>query len=52
MKLEIDPDDFVDWVVEYPHQFNRLFREHLLNLLLELEADDYFGTEGFNKRFA
>lgn len=24
----------------------------LYNLISELEADDFFGTEGFNKRFA
>jgi hypothetical protein len=24
----------------------------LLELILELEQDDFFGTEGFNKRFA
>ncbi len=48
-----DPNeqDFLSWAKANPEEYKVFFYDELLNLILALEQDDYFGTEGFDKRF-
>jgi hypothetical protein len=45
------PKDFLEWSKANPELFKEFYKDHLLDLILDLEQDDYFGTEGFDKRF-
>lgn len=45
-------DDFLRWVQENPEDYKKFYKEHILPIILQLEPDEYFGTEGFDKRFA
>lgn len=47
-----DYKDFLEWVGKNPEQFKDFYDEVILDAILELEQDDYFGTEGFDKRFS
>ena len=49
---KIDTEDFRIWVEEADDYDLSLFIDAIKETLLELEADDFFGTEGLNKRFA
>ena len=49
---KITPEKFLEWAKERPQDFEEFFHDELLDLILSLEMDDYFGTEGFGKRFA
>lgn len=49
---KITPKKFLEWAKERPQDFEEFFCDELLELILTLEQDDYFGTEGFDKRFA
>ena len=52
MAHRITAEDFLSWAKDNPEAFKKLYKEELSELIYDLEADDYFGTEGFNKRFA
>lgn len=45
-------DDFLHWAKENPTDYYYFYDEYILPLILDLEQDDYFGTEGFDKRFS
>lgn len=45
-------EDFLEWAKNNKEEFERFFEEQLCYYILDLEQDDYFGTEGFDKRFA
>jgi len=47
-----EPDAFLRWANNNEEEFNDFFEDYLVAIIEELEQDDYFGTEGFNKRFA
>lgn len=47
---EPDLQDFIEWLQKDPNS-NDFYEEKILPVILELEMDDYFGTEGFDKRF-
>ena len=49
-----DPDhkDFLEWAKKDPEIWEEFYRDYILEILLDLEQEDYFGTEGFDKRFA
>lgn len=49
---KIDAEDFRIWVEEADDYDLDLFIDAIKETILELEADDFFGTEGLNKRFA
>jgi hypothetical protein len=49
---DITPQEFLDWIKANPIEFANFFYAELGDLIYMLEQDDYFGTEGFNKRFA
>lgn len=53
-KYRKDPtaDDFLEWAANNKEAFIMFYYDEILHLILELEQDDYFGTEGFDKRFA
>ncbi len=44
--------DFLEWAKTNPEEFQNLYDDYILEIILDLEQDDYFGTEGFDKRFA
>lgn len=46
------PEDFLEWANKNKDSFEEFYQEEILNLILDLEQDDYFGTEGFDKRFS
>ena len=52
MYNKITPEKFLEWAKKRAEEFNDFFHDELLDLILTLEQDDYFGTEGFDKRFA
>ena len=52
MSNKITPERFLKWVKNNPRNFEELFYDELLDTILILEQDDYFGTEGFEERFA
>lgn len=43
--------DFQEWSHKDEHSFMEFYEEFILPLILDLEQEDYFGTEGFDKRF-
>lgn len=45
-------DAFVAWVKEASRDELKDFASQIEGSLYDLEEDDYFGTEGMNKRFA
>lgn len=49
---KITPEKFLEWAKDRPQDFEGLFYDVLLGLILSLEQEDYFGIEGFNNRFA
>lgn len=49
---EPDHNDFLEWAKENPQEYEDFYNDHLSYLIQDLEQDDYFGTEGFDKRFA
>lgn len=44
--------DFLIWAQENKKDFEEFYNDEILPLLLDLEQDDYFGTEGFDKRLS
>ena len=52
MYNKITPERFLKWAKNNPRDFEELFYDELLDTILILEQDDYFGTEGFEERFA
>ncbi len=46
------PEDFLEWAAKNKGAFEEFYNEEILPLILDLEQDDYFGTEGFDKRFS
>ena len=50
--FKITPEQFLKWAKNNPQDFEELFYDEMLDTILNLEQDDYFGTEGFDKRFA
>jgi hypothetical protein len=49
---EIDVYDFREWVRNAPIEDLEYFIILIEREILDLEEDDFFGTEGLNKRFA
>lgn len=49
-----DPDfeDFKAWLLKEPKLARSFYHDFILDTILELEEDDYFGTEGFDKWYA
>lgn len=47
-----DANSFLIRLQNDMEEAEELFDEVIYELILELEEEDYFGTEGFNKRFA
>lgn len=50
--MAITLDDFLEFTGNYPDLAQDFFDEYILEIIYDLECNDYFGTEGFNKRFA
>lgn len=48
----IHPEDFREWVVSADRKILEDFILEIEDVILDLEQDDFFGTEGLNKRFA
>lgn len=50
-KYTRDPNlkDFINWLQTNP-QAKEFYKEEILPLIETLEGEDYFGTEGFDKR--
>lgn len=44
-------EDFLSWCKNNP-QAKEFYEEFILDIILDLEGDDYFGIEGFNKRYS
>lgn len=45
-------DDFMNWLEDNKEgQAKTFYEDVILPAILDLESDDYFGTEGFDKRF-
>ena len=51
-EIQQDADVYLRWANKYVEEFEDDFEEIILPIIDELEEQDYFGTEGFNKRFA
>jgi hypothetical protein len=52
MGREITVDDFRQWVLGADSETLEEFLDEVLWTIENLEQDDFFGTEGFNKRYA
>lgn len=53
MPKPITPEDVKNWIHHAtPGEIDDFLECGLAALIEELEGDDQFGTEGFNKRFA
>lgn len=53
MPIPLNPAGFREWVEDASdEEIQEFLDEGLESLIIELESDDFFGTEGFNKRFA
>lgn len=52
MNKNIDIEDFREWVNSASDDDLSDFIEEIEDIILDLEEDDFFGTEGLNKRFA
>ena len=48
----INPDDFREWVDKADNSVLEAFIDEIHDFIIDLEQDDFFGTEGLNKRFA
>ncbi len=46
------PEAFAKWAKTASEQELHDFADQVLEEIEDLEADDFFGTEGINKRFA
>jgi uncharacterized protein YdaT len=52
-RFTILPEEVKEWFKSASNDdINDFLNNGLHQLIVELEADDFFGTEGFNKRFA
>lgn len=51
-EIKQDADVYLRWANRYVEEFESDFDEFIVGVVDELEQSDYFGTEGFNKRFA
>lgn len=52
MGNELNANWFLNWAKDRPQDFENFFNDEIKDLIEYLEQDDYFGTEGFDKRFA
>ena len=43
--------DLLDWATKHSDEAEVFWNDELWDLIQDLEMDDYFGTEGFDKRF-
>lgn len=43
--------DFIEWATKNPDEAERFWNDELWGIIQDLEMYDYFGTEGFDKRF-
>lgn len=50
--LEISTEEFRNWVANAEGDHLATFIDEILPTILDLEEDDFFGTEGWMKRFA
>lgn len=48
---DITAEDFLVWANENPQDWKRFYDDEISDHVFMLEQEDYFGTEGFNKRF-
>ena len=46
------PEDFLAWAAKHKKDFEEFYEEFVAPVILDLECEDYFGTEGFDKRFS
>ena len=53
MRDYVTAEEFLAWATANPEDFHIFYNDAAIYIdVEELEADDYFGTEGFNKRFS
>lgn len=50
-RYKLDPEDFRTEITELDEEALARFVSELSEYILELEAEDFFGPEGINKRF-
>jgi hypothetical protein len=50
-KREPKLKDFINWLEQSPSDSKEFYEDCVLPLILDLESEDYFGTEGFDRRF-
>jgi hypothetical protein len=49
---DITPRDFLEWANKHKEEFEDFWHQsEMLELVEEAESEDFFGTEGFDKRF-
>jgi len=49
----VTAEEFLEWAIANPEAFEIFYNDAAIYAdVEELEVDDYFGTEGFNKRFS
>lgn len=53
MRLKLTPEELKQWILSVDdYLLEEFLNNGLEDLIEELEEDDFFGTEGFNKRYA
>ena len=52
MNEDITAEEFLAWANKNNQDYKKFFDNEIRDLVIMLEQDDYFGTEGFAKRFA
>lgn len=48
---EPTPDEFLNWVQNNKEDWEVFYYDFMLESLHEAEVEDFFGTEGFDKRY-
>lgn len=43
--------EFLDWAKKNPEDWEMFFADYVLDRVFQAEAEDFFGTEGFDKRY-
>jgi hypothetical protein len=51
-KWNIKAKDFRQWVIDADDEHLQDFIDEIESDIISLEQDDFFGTEGLNKRFS
>jgi len=44
-------EEFLTWIKENPEDWEMFYTDYVIDRVYQAEAEDFFGTEGFDKRY-